>query len=127
MEQKKRDEIERILLKERERVTEALQRLDEDARDSAEGDGDLTSYPLHLADEGTDAIEKEKDLLLLSAEGRLLYEIDEALRRLYKEPERFGRCERCGREIDWNRLSLVPWTRYCIDCQTLVENGDTTT
>ena len=83
----------------------------------------LTSYPLHLADHGTDAIEKEKELLLLSTEGRRLYEIDAALRRLYRDPERFGVCERCGRKIDFERLAIVPWARHCVECKTLEENG----
>lgn len=118
-----RTEIENRLMAERKRALRAFDRMDEDARNSAEAAGDLTSYPLHLADHGTDAIEKEKDLLLLSAEGRRLYEIDAALRRLYREPEQFGRCERCGRDIAMDRLTLVPWARHCVDCKTLEENG----
>jgi len=86
-------------------------------------DGDLTTYPFHLADEGTDAMEKEKDMLLLSAEGRQLYEIDEALRRLYSDSGEFGTCERCGRAIEHDRLRMVPWARYCVACQTELEEA----
>jgi RNA polymerase-binding transcription factor DksA len=118
-----REQIEKRLLSERARAVRVVERLDEDARSAAAGDGDLTRYPLHLADEGTDAMQKEKELLLLSTEGRQLYEINEALRRLYRSPEQFGRCERCGRAIEFARLDLLPWARYCVDCKTLEENG----
>jgi RNA polymerase-binding transcription factor DksA len=123
MDQKQRTEIEERLIAERKRAVRAFERMDDDARSSAGDAGDLTSYPLHLADHGTDAIEKEKELLLLSTEGRRLYEIDAALRRLYRDPERFGVCERCGRKIDFERLAIVPWARHCVECKTLEENG----
>jgi len=122
MRQKARAQIEQRLQAERERLMENVRQLDDAARDAVTEDGDLTTYPLHLADEGTDAMEREKELLLLSAEGRQLYEIDEALRRLFRDPDGFGTCERCGREIEKERLELVPWTRFCIECQNAVEN-----
>jgi RNA polymerase-binding transcription factor DksA len=86
-------------------------------------DGDLTSYPLHLADQGTDAQEQEKSLMLLGKEGARLTVIDTALRRIYKEPEHYGQCERCGREIPFERLDVVPWVTHCLDCQEAQENG----
>jgi RNA polymerase-binding transcription factor DksA len=121
MDSRRRNDIEKRLLRERSRVLRTFERLDLDAR-SATDDGDLTSYPLHLADEGTDAMEKEKDLALLSSEGRMLYEIDDALRRLYRDPERFGECERCGRAIEAERLELVPWARLCVTHKGAEEN-----
>ncbi|HSH45082.1 MAG TPA: TraR/DksA C4-type zinc finger protein, partial [Longimicrobiales bacterium] len=56
-----------------------------------------------------------------SQEGRQLLDIDEALRKLYKEPESFGKCESCGREISMERLEIVPWARLCIDCKRAAE------
>ncbi len=84
---------------------------------SQEGDGDLTSYPFHLADEGTDTMGREKDFLLLSKEGRLVYWIDDALRTLYKRPEDYGRCIECGDAIAFERLDIIPWAQLCLDCQ----------
>lgn len=125
------EHLEKRLLRERERVIKALRQLD-DSLDPG-GDGDLTTYPLHLADEGTDTMEQEQSLLLLSKEGRLLIDIDEALRTLYKESERFGKCINCNGEIAFERLDLVPWARLCVDCQreheerVAVETTTTTT
>jgi RNA polymerase-binding transcription factor DksA len=110
------EHLEKRLLAERERVIKALRQLD-DSVSPTSGDGDLTTYPLHLADEGTDTMEQEQSFLLLSKEGRLLIDIDEALRTLYKEPERYGLCWNCTSAIVFERLDLVPWARLCVDCQ----------
>lgn len=118
MDKKQREHLEQRLLHERERAVKALRQLDNDE----DSDGSLTTYPFHLADEGTDTMEQEQEFLLRSVEGRLMIDIDEALRTLYKEPERFGKCLNCGREIAIERLDLVPWTRMCLECQTLEEN-----
>jgi DnaK suppressor protein len=119
MTKKQRAHLEQRLLRERERALRMLARFNEDTTSDTRlgGDGDLTFYPLHLADEGTDTIEQEKGFLLASKEGRLVYWIDDALRTLYREPERFGICVDCGRPIGFERLDIVPWARLCIDCQ----------
>ncbi len=118
MNKKQRSHLEQRLLRERERALKAFRQLDERTKVSpGEDDGSLTMYPLHLADEGTDTIEQEKDFLLLSKEGRLVYWIDDALRDLYKRPEEYGRCMDCGKEIAFERLDLIPWARLCLDCQ----------
>jgi RNA polymerase-binding transcription factor DksA len=117
-----REQIESRLLRERGRVIRVLQRMDDNARKAKET-GELTQFPLHLADHGTDAMEQEKELILMGTEGQLLKDIDEALRRLYRDGEGFGCCERCGKEIALGRLDLIPWARACIDCQKLIENG----
>lgn len=115
MEQSQVEHLEQRLLAERERVLRSLRQLD-DSVDASETDGDLTTYPFHMADQGTDTMEQEQSFLLMSKEGRLLIDIDVALRRLYKG-EDYGKCLDCSREISFERLDLVPWTRLCVDCQ----------
>jgi RNA polymerase-binding transcription factor DksA len=114
MDQKQREHLEQRLLQERERAVKAMRQLDNED----EGDGDLTTYPFHLADEGTDTMEQEQEFLLRSVEGRRLYEIDDALRTLYKEPERYGKCMSCQQDIAYERLDIVPWAKLCLNCQT---------
>ena len=120
MTKQQRDELEQRLLKERQRAVKAVRQLDENLGPQEE-DGDLTTYPFHLADEGTDTMEQEQGFLLRSNEGRLLYEIDEALRTLYKTPELYGKCMDCDKEISFERLDMVPWTTHCLECQQLHE------
>ena len=81
-------------------------------RDSA---GDLSGYSFHMADAGTDAYERELGFQFASAEGRLLREFNEALRRLYAGE--YGVCESCGNAIARARLLAVPTARLCRDCK----------
>jgi DnaK suppressor protein len=128
MNERERNRIrERLLEERRERLT-TLAELDDRYKERLElGDTELTNYPLHMADEGTDTMEQEKEFLLASNDGRQLMEIDEALRMLYRSPEEFGGCERCGREIGVERLEIVPWVRHCIDCQRELEESGSET
>jgi RNA polymerase-binding transcription factor DksA len=121
--QEQRDRIEKLLRRERGDALEALGHFEERSQDLRERSGELSLYRLHLADIGTEAQEQEKDFLLASQEGRRLYEIDEALRRLFRDPEAFGTCERCGREVGFERLEVIPHARLCKDDQELVEAG----
>jgi DnaK suppressor protein len=122
---KQLDHLQKRLLRERERALRSLGRYDELAKLSAEqADSDLYSYSDHMADLGTDAMEREKMLLFASKEGRYLYRIEEALRRLYKEPQKFGVCHVCGNLMDFDRLDALPHARYCIDCKRKEEEVD---
>jgi RNA polymerase-binding transcription factor DksA len=110
--------LQQRLLRERDRALRSLGQFDEQAKQSAEqNDSDSYSYSDHMADLGTDAMEREKMLLFASKEGRYLYRLEEALRRLYKEPDSFGVCHSCGKLIDFERLEALPHARYCIDCK----------
>src|SRR3989441_6514141 len=87
--------LEKRLLEERAGVMKELGHYGESFNSSLQAsDGDLSSYSFHMADQGTDAMEREKAFLFASQEGRYLWHVNEALRRLYSAPERFGRCER---------------------------------
>ena len=116
--------FEKRLLEERKRVLKELGHYDETFGSTPQGaDGDLSSYSFHMADQGTDAMEREKAFLFASQEGRFLWHIDEALRRLYRSPETFGRCHQCGREIGFDRLDALPHARFCIECKQREEDG----
>lgn len=119
------EHLQKRLLRERERAMRSLGQFDELAKQSAEqADSDLYSYSDHIADLGTDAMEREKMLLFASKEGRYLYRIEDALRRLYREPENFGFCHNCGSLIHFDRLDALPHARYCIDCKRKEEEAD---
>ena len=116
--------FEKRLLEERRRVLKELGHYDETFGNTPQGaDGDLSAYSFHMADQGTDAMEREKAFLFASQEGRFLWHIDEALRRLYKTPEIYGRCHSCKGEIAFERLDALPHARYCIDCKQEEEDG----
>ena len=115
--------FEKRLLEERRRVLKELGHYDETFGNTPQGaDGDLSSYSFHMADQGTDAMEREKAFLFASQEGRFLWHIDEALRRLYKKPESFGKCQQCGQDISFERLDALPHARLCITCKEKEED-----
>lgn len=86
---------------------------------SKENSGDLSSYSYHMADQGTDAMEREKAFMFASKSGRLLYHIDEALRRI--RDGKYGNCVECGKPISAARLKAVPHARMCIKCKEAEE------
>src|SRR5436190_21484770 len=54
-------------------------------------------------------------------ESRQLALIDEAITRV--DDKEYGECLNCEKEINAKRLAAIPWARYCLDCQTLLEQG----
>src|SRR3954463_988764 len=54
-------------------------------------------------------------------ESRQLTLIDEALLRI--DDDEYGECLNCENQISPKRLAAIPWARYCLDCQQLLEQG----
>jgi len=115
--------IEQLLLREREQVLAALDQFDRQDASFRDRTGELSLHRFHMADIGTETMEREKEFLFASRDGRRLWEVDEALRRLYRDPERFGVCERCGQDIPFERLEVIPEARLCSPCQSDLEGG----
>src|ERR687896_1613568 len=116
--------FEKRLLEERKRVLKELGNYNEAFSATPQSaDGDLSSYSFHMADQGTDAMEREKAFLFASQEGRYLWHLNQALRRLYTTPEKYGKCEQCGEEIGFDRLDALPHARLCIRCKAKEEDG----
>ncbi|NIA30939.1 MAG: TraR/DksA family transcriptional regulator [Actinobacteria bacterium] len=81
--------------------------------------GEHSAYAFHMADQGTDAMEREQQYLFASREGNFLYHLDRALERI--EKGEFGSCINCGKEINPERLEAVPHARLCIECKSREE------
>jgi RNA polymerase-binding protein DksA len=109
--------FEQRLLEERDRLMKELATLRESIRSGTQRDsaGDLSAYSFHMADLGTDAMEREKQFLFASAEGRQLNMVNEALRRLYQGD--YGTCEACGEPIARERMDAMPYATLCIECK----------
>lgn len=104
------------LLEERERVLQALGQYNRELGDTdQEAAGELSKFPLHMADEGTDTFDRELDAQEASRLSGELAEIDAALERFNQTPDRFGRDERTGEEIPFARLDVIPWARTRVD------------
>ncbi len=117
--------LEKRLLQERARALKNLGFWDESSKQGRENaDSDLQFYSDHMADQGTEAMEREKAALFATKEGRYLYRIEGALRRLYDDPKSFGKCVATGQEIAFERLDAVPHARYCIEYKRQLESGE---
>jgi len=116
-------EFEQRLLEERVRVLKEMGHYENtvlkvNQRESA---GDLSGYSFHMADVGTDAMEREKAFQLASAEGRILLELNEALRRIARGE--YGVCESCENPILRARLEAMPVARLCLSCKEKEERA----
>jgi DnaK suppressor protein len=102
-------------------LSKALGRLEKSVlqRSQREASGDLSAYSIHMADLGTDAMEREKDLLLASAEGRAALQIRDALVKI--DDGTYGECEICGKPIGDKRLEMIPYAPLCTRCQMKAE------
>ncbi len=119
---RKRDleRYERLLKEERARLGEQQEELEESVRRSIrDSSGDLSAYAFHMADLGTDAMEREQNMLLAASLSRTLEDIELALRKIAEN--RYGACDNCGNPIDPRRLDALPYARFCMTCQ---ENED---
>jgi len=64
---------------------------------------------------------KNVQLAVSENESRQLTLIDEALLRI--GDEEYGTCLNCEKDINQKRLAAIPWARFCLDCQELLEKG----
>ena len=112
-----------LLLKLRDRVIDEISFLANDNlnRSAKESSGDLSSYSFHMADQGTDNFDREFAASLLNNEHDVLYEIEEALRRI--DQGTYGVCEMSGNPIERERLKVLPFARYCVSVQSEIERG----
>ena len=68
-----------------------------------------------MADVATDTYDREFSLGLASSERELLYELDDALKKI--DEGIFGICEECKSLITKVRLKAVVYARLCVKCQ----------
>lgn len=115
MDAEKLDYFRRILMEKRKEVHERISHLREIALEAPASTGNNSGYSFHMADQGTDAMEREKAFLFLSREEKYLQQIERSLSAL--DLGEYGICRVCGREISEERLNAVPTTRICVPCK----------
>jgi RNA polymerase-binding protein DksA len=102
------------LLDLRERVTGEILSINRDSLSQNERDPSLS-------DQGTDTFDREFALNQLSSEQDILFEIDEAIRRI--ENGTYGICEMTNDPINIERLEALPYVRHSIKAQSELEKG----
>ncbi len=84
--------------------------------------GDASAYSQHIADAGTDSFDRDFALGLLSNEKEALYEVEQAIERIFKGT--YGICEITGQPIAKERLEAVPFTRFSLEGQAEYEKNN---
>ena len=106
------NEVKEQLLAERDLLIEKLKGKDLSVDDSE------TPDPVDLAVRN---YSKNVMLAVSENESRQLALVDDALLRV--GDGEYGLCQNCENEIQPKRLAAIPWARYCLSCQELVEKG----
>ena len=118
------DHFRQIILEKRDEIIEQLQNLKEQMLDPTTGEyiNENSPYSLHMAEQGTDAMEREKTFLYAQRENKFLGYLEDALKRI--ESGTYGICVECIDEpqhlcetcplIPKERLEAVPHSQHCL-------------
>ena len=120
---KELEEFKKVILDKREEIIEQLQNLKDQMMDTTTGQyvNENSPYSLHMAEQGTDAQEREKLYLWAQRETKFLGYLEDALQRI--ENGTYGICidslelKEGPHLIPKNRLLAVPHTQHCVDCK----------
>jgi len=109
-----------LLLKKRDEIIKNMDYLKSVLNSTnQEASGDHSAYSFHMADQGTDAMEREKAFLFVSRDEKYLKQIDAALERV--ENGTYGICRVTGKAIQKERLEAVPTTTISYEAKVNAE------
>jgi len=111
-----RRSIERFKKTLQSRHRELRKNLDQTRHESLTAQHD---YGKDEGDRANTSLAREIDLAQKSRDRALLSAVDAALKRISEGT--FGQCLNCEQEINAKRLEAIPWVRYCITCQELID------
>ena len=77
--------------------------------------GDNSAYHDHMAEIGTDAMEREKAFFFATRESRTVNLIEQALMRIKQGT--YGICQECKKPISRSRLQSIPYANLCVVCK----------
>ena len=108
------EEFRELITKKRQEAIEDIESLRDQVEDSREHESD-SAYSFHMADAGTDAMEREKQYLMLARQQKFVGYLDRALERI--ENKTYGICKVTGKPIQKERLRAVPHTEISIEAK----------
>ena len=105
----------RLILDKRHNAVEDIERMRIQLKDSREQAENDSAYSFHMADAGTDAMEREKLYLMMARKQKYVGYLDRALERI--ESKTYGICKVTGKPISKDRLESVPHTEISIEAK----------
>lgn len=105
-----------LIMEQKNEILENARRLRESLIDTS-GDyvGDNSTFSMHMAEQGTDEMEREKAYMFIQRDEKHLLYLERALERVAAKT--YGLCISCGKHISKARLEAVPITSHCINCK----------
>ncbi len=111
-EEERKERLRRILLAKRQEV---LKEAKEEIGRFIRGENkEIVETALDDGDWSIVDVAEDLNLRKLTLHKQTLNKIDEALRKL--DEGSYGICEDCGAEIPEERLKVIPFAIYCVDC-----------
>lgn len=110
------DHFRELLTQRRERLASDLNMMQDEALKVTAQDNSSDS----VADTGTDNYEQDFTLGLIESEEVLAREVGDALVRV--DNGTFGVCEVCQTPVPLARLEILPFARFCVECQQTHES-----
>jgi DnaK suppressor protein len=110
-------EFQQLILEKRKDAQDDVDRMRsllDDSREDAQND---SAYSFHMADAGTDAMEREKQYLMIARQQKYVGYLNRALDRI--EGKVYGVCKVTGNAISKERLQAVPHTEISIEAKRL--------
>ncbi len=104
-----------LILDKRKDALEDITQMQAQIKDSRERSESDSAYSFHMADAGTDAMEREKLYLMLARQKKYIGYLDRALERI--ENRTYGICKVTGNPISKERLEAVPHTEISIEAK----------
>jgi RNA polymerase-binding protein DksA len=104
-----------LLLKRRKNAKDDIDRMRRQIQEAKEQSGDNTAYSFHMADAGTDAMEREKLYMMIARQQKYIGYLNRALERI--ENGTYGICRVTGKPIAKERLEAVPHTEISIEAK----------
>ncbi len=112
---KELEHFKQLILDKRHNATEDIERMNLQLKDSREQAENDSAYSFHMADAGTDAMEREKLYLMMARKQKYVGYLDRALERI--ESKTYGICKVTGKPISKERLESVPHTEISIEAK----------
>lgn len=109
------DYFKQLILERRQSAVNDIESMRAQLRDSREQAENDTAYSFHMADAGTDAMEREKLYLMIARQQKYIGYLDRALDRIKNKT--YGVCKVTGNPIAKERLEAVPHTEISIEAK----------
>lgn len=116
-----------LIIEQRNEILENARRLRESLVDHDTGEyvGENATFSVHMAEQGSDEMEREKNYMFIQRDEKYLGYLEEALEKIANKT--YGICMDCITEpmnlcktcpyIPKERLEVVPVTQHCLECK----------